>query len=347
MLLEGRRDAPLGTQWRRLYRAARRFRAARPWTLLRDNDLVAVTEPSTGFELYCSVLGAGDAHPGLLAFRGLRGLSCCMDMFYGFADQRELPYRLDCLSVHFDNKAALSKADLAVVNALNIQGRGKRAWPQFRAHLPGRMPWYLTAPEAAVLTVCIEQVLAYLEDEGGSLVLEAPDGGIAVPRRYQHVGPDGIEWYTDLMELDPPEEEDVAPLEFDAVTRARLSLVQTEPGLSWDIAVVDLPMPVLEETPPYYPLLPVVTNSTTGAVLRTDVVRRTPDELHSACREIVSTALNCERLPQTICMCDLRLLQALEPLEHYTDIELRLVESLPTIDQFRDSLDAFAASKQR
>lgn len=346
MLLGERKDAPLRGQWCRLHSAARRFRAARPWTMLGESDLVAVTEPSTGLELYCSVLGAEDTEPGMRVFRGNRGLSCCMDMFYGFTDPREFRYRLDCLSVRFGNKSALDKNDLAVVRSMDIQCRGRRAWPRFRAHLPGRVPWYLTAPEAAVLIVCIEQVLAYLEDEGGSLVLEAPDGRIAIPRRYQHVGPDGIEWHTDLMEIDPPEDEETQPLELDEVTKARLACAWTEPGQSWDIALVDLPIPVDEETPPYYPLLPVVADSATGVVLGTNVVQRTADEVHEACREIVATALNSERLPETIRMCDLRLLQALEPLEEYAGIQLLLVDSLPTIDELCESLDGFAASKQ-
>ncbi|MBD3242217.1 MAG: hypothetical protein GF331_16615 [Chitinivibrionales bacterium] len=347
MQLRGKNIAPLRSQWCRLYDAARRFRAAKPWKLLRDTDLVAVTDPSTGAELYCSITGTAETECGLLAFRGSRGLSCCLDMFYDLVDQRSFRYRLDCLSLSFVNKPNLYKQDVAIVREIGVQCRGKRAWPLFRAHLPGRVPWYLSAYEAAVLTVCIEQVLAYLEDEGGSLVLEAPDGRIAIPRRYQHVGPQGIEWLTDLMELDPPDDDVIAPLEFDDVTKARLACALTEPGQSWDIAVVDLPMPVTEETPPYYPLLPVVIDSATGIVIKTDVVARTPDELHVACREIVCAALNCERMPETMRTCDPRLLEVLDSLEEYADTRLCLVESLPHVDELCDALDGFAASNSR
>jgi hypothetical protein len=330
----------------RLYEAARRYRAAKPWRVLADSDLVAVTDPATGVDYYCSVMGNAGMEFGLLAFRGERGLRCYVELAEESIDRRDLAFRLDGLAVEFGPKRILDKEDLRVVGELGLTLRGKHAWPQFRNHDPGRVPWYLTPRDAGTLIVCLEQVVGYLEDEAGSMMLESSDGRVVVPRRYQAVGSDGIEWRTELEEIRWPEPSAGTPLQLDDGTRTRLARGRVEPGMSWDVALLDLPVPVTDEEPPYFPLLPVVADSGTGFIMQTSMVKRSEAEVGDACREIVATALNCERLPETLRMYDKRLFEALAPVCDHADIKLQLVNALPAIEEFRQGLKGFLAKRR-
>lgn len=49
----------------------------------------------------------------------------------------------------------MQKADLQVVNRLNLKFRGRNAWPLFRSYRPGYHPWYLTSNEAKFLALAL------------------------------------------------------------------------------------------------------------------------------------------------------------------------------------------------
>lgn len=147
-------SAPLET-WRSLYENSLRFLELRPWESLQDSDIFGVLHPGTGRTGYCCVLGALGQVLALCVYLGSEGIEIYrrMEEEEFTLDYDELAAAQFCLTGEFEDRSALKKQDLAVIKALGLKFRGRRAYPVFRSYLPGYGPWFLTEEEAIFLTL--------------------------------------------------------------------------------------------------------------------------------------------------------------------------------------------------
>ena len=143
-----------------LYELASALYALHPWHILDDNQLVLVRDPATTEMCYCSVMGAlGEifamhAYIGTESYRLFRKISDGETIGAGefFASQRSV-------SVEFVSRADLDVADRKLLAALGHPvGRGL-ASPVFRAIRPGFLPWFVTEEEAQTLALCMRAVI--------------------------------------------------------------------------------------------------------------------------------------------------------------------------------------------
>jgi hypothetical protein len=151
-------DASLES-WRRLYDLATRVQMAEPWKRLRETDLFAVEDRGSKELGYVSVMGANGEYRAVAIYRGARGVDAFWRMQSEAISHEEF-LEAPQLQLAFVGRSDLEPEDRAVIKALDLTFRGRSAWPRFRSHRPGFLPWLLEGAEMARLADALEQLLA-------------------------------------------------------------------------------------------------------------------------------------------------------------------------------------------
>jgi len=159
---------PTPEEWRRLFAAAQAFKDAAPWEWMQEEAIFGVRDPESGELGFCSITGTLGEHLALIVYQGEKGLGrycialAAMQAATGDLQAQEAGYLLletPQLQASFEDRNTLSSLERRVIKDLGLHFRGHQAWPWFRAFMPGRVPWFITAPQARFLTVMLEQSL--------------------------------------------------------------------------------------------------------------------------------------------------------------------------------------------
>lgn len=159
---------PTPEEWRRLFAAAKAFKDAAPWEWMQEEAIFGVRDPESGELGFCSITGTLGEHLALIVYQGERGLGnyctmlATMQTAAGYLQEQEGGYLIletPQLQASFEDRNTLGALDRQVIKGLGLRFRGHHAWPWFRVFAPGRMPWFVTAPQARFLTVMLEQSL--------------------------------------------------------------------------------------------------------------------------------------------------------------------------------------------
>lgn len=159
------RIAPTLGEWKDLYETAMMFKELAPWQWMMDADLFGVEDPEGGETGYCCVMGALGEVLGLAVYLGSEGLSLFEEIQSGkiSPENEDIHVRQKCLAVTFDDRGTLDKEDLNLIKALKLRFRGRQAWPCFRSHRPGYVPWFLSGAEARYLSLALRYTMLIAE----------------------------------------------------------------------------------------------------------------------------------------------------------------------------------------
>ena len=170
-----------------LFDLARQLWKAKPWKALTEDEIFVVVDPADGQQLFVSVLGRGGEQAGVVVYRGA-------DAYFGLLDFTErasqlpaLPdfmpdmagaqdlmeqlaaqlsqmhfnplelLQLSQLQLMFEARKDLTEIDEEWIARHNYKATG-RGFPTFRSVVPGYLPWWMSAGEAATLRVALEQL---------------------------------------------------------------------------------------------------------------------------------------------------------------------------------------------
>ncbi|MCL6458305.1 MAG: hypothetical protein K6T85_09895, partial [Gorillibacterium sp.] len=142
----------------RLYKAADNFKKTKPWEWLSDRDIVGVQNPENGEIGYCCTMGAGGEAFGMNLYPGTEGWNSYRRLRDEDIASMDLLAVQKCLSVNFEDRKDLNKADLDEIKELGLKYRGANQWPVFRFYEPGYVAWFLNADQVRFLTTALEQV---------------------------------------------------------------------------------------------------------------------------------------------------------------------------------------------
>ena len=148
-----------------LFDLASEVYSARLWERIGDTDLVLVKDPVSGQICYCCVMGA-------------LGEYCAVHMYldsesYGFFKRIQLEETISAgdfygsqsgVTAEFVASAELTGPDKELARAFGHPLLRGLAAPRFRANRKGYQPWYVTEPEAKVLALGLESVLAFYQE---------------------------------------------------------------------------------------------------------------------------------------------------------------------------------------
>jgi hypothetical protein len=148
----------------KLFGLASEVHGARPWERMGDTDLVLVRDPVSDQMCYCCVMGALGEYFAVHVYLGPDGYRFFKRIqregtispgdFYGSQSG---------VTAEFVPSAELSAPDRELARAFGHPLSRGLAAPQFRTNRKGYQPWYVTEPEATVLALGLESVLAFCQ----------------------------------------------------------------------------------------------------------------------------------------------------------------------------------------
>ncbi|HWA27901.1 MAG TPA: hypothetical protein VG734_19755 [Lacunisphaera sp.] len=329
--------------WRELLNAATAFRQAKPWEFLNDSDVFALVDED-GRPWFPSVLGAAGQVFGLALYRGEAGLRFLKETSLTLEESpHDALYLQDALLMDWGPKQALSPEELSLLSALGHRPkpRERNAWPCYRSHSPGWVPWHLDESEAKSLAAGLQATLACAQLARRQPDFFAPCIGnehllptveIAATRSGRLVS-DKIEWRQWLVPPLP-----VPPPVAFPESWAKLARRSGSPSLVLEFDIFHALMPTLDADRPFFPRLAMLVDGRTGYIYGMDLA--TPNQSWA---EMVTTSwhkvLSALRVrPKAIAIRRAEWRDALLPLAEGLGIELILVAELPAIDEARDAM---------
>jgi hypothetical protein len=334
-------EQPLtGATAERLYDLSAALLALKPWGFVDDGNLILVETAPPAETCYCSIMGAlGEvfslhAYIGEESFRGLSLVLAGKQVLPGefFATHRGV-------SVEFVKASALTPPDRELLKHFKHPfGRGMMA-PIFRALRPGYYPWYVTEPEAALLTHCMRAVVGFCEtllDDLDAPYWEEEDV-------YPFLAPQGEEPQQafDVRQVKAPAPSPAVPVP-PVLDEARLGRI-----LRQDYAVG-----AALEADYFYSnaciggpnqrqaLLPValVTDAETGFVFQPELGTPEQGRGETLVRAVLTAIENKKYLPRELRVRKKEFKILLQPAAQRLGVPLQVVKSLPALDEAKQHL---------
>jgi hypothetical protein len=244
--------------WRQLYAAAFEYRSMEMWKTFSESDHFGFVHPDTGECYIGSILGELGKVFSLILYHGEEGLRFCRSAME-LSDEEILHYlafNMRCLMCDFVNKTKLHKEDKQVLESLQITVPRKRhMYPQFRAHRPVFVPWFIDTGEAEALRMGMVTAAKfcadYGTDEGIGRYRDLPSSHLPIYRLTGDDSESPASWTAEIEALPTPSETEspdaLTAIPLDQVRRAHLKIAplgQQDAVLQFDAFY--LPNPVNE-----------------------------------------------------------------------------------------------------
>ena len=265
--------------WVRLFDEAKAFNKLKPWELFDDNQVFVVVDPTSGVNLYCSVLGAMGEEFGMAVYIGQEGLQSLKDTFENIMVPFELIIRQRSLLLSFVNRDELVDTDYKLIKSHGLTFRGRKQWVQFRSLRPGSYPWALDEEEARMLLVAIEQAQVICERAKAGLVVPVMHRGKDVFPARVGIERDGqIEWAEDVIKVEKEQVQVVdSPLLISELDVARANKQERHNrAIEFDLFHVDFPIQVEEGERPHFPIMAMAVERKTGIILYQNLFNGAP-----------------------------------------------------------------------
>jgi hypothetical protein len=336
-------QAPSLQDWKALYDAAIEFKKAAPWDWMHDTDIFGVQDPVSGETGYCCIMGAAGEHYALGVYSGSEGLEGLLRILSGEFSQShdEVLYVQKCLMASFEDREYLQKEDLKQIKTMGLKFRGANAWPFFRKYTPGLVPWYLTGEEARFLTLALQQAievsLRFKKDPG---MLIHPSSGKFFVRAPVKQG-EGISWKDEWIEPLPPESKDLPVTPVDETLLNRLKKARLQQRGIWDVDFFFVPAPIWEKGKrPYYPYMSLMVEHNSAFILNFQLEKREEFALKFP-EKFVSFLERVKIAPQAFLVKRDEVGRFLEPFASSLGIKIKMVESLPVLEEAQRSMRGF------
>lgn len=330
---EGRE--PTLDEWRALIAAALKFRDLAPWKWMGDEKLFAVRDPESQEVGYCCVLGALDEVYALSVYPGEQGLATYLRMEANGPGPgyRDLRLYMRCINAEFEDRAALEPADSKVLKALGLRARGRKSLPLFRSHEPFKVPWFLTAGEARFMTVMLEQALdvCVRARKDKSLII-ASENAPLLTRVCQGSTRDS-RWEDQRIPFPMAPDQEISVALPDPIDIARMKARASTVRGTWEVDFGCAPFPLQEVRGerPVYPLMLMILNHESGAVLSMDLEKSVDGEA-ALLRHFLSRVQKTGLLPRRLLFANPSVLAAFEHVVRGLGIKSELKDRLPAME---------------
>jgi hypothetical protein len=253
----------------------------------------------------------------------------------------EFMYIQKCLMASFDDRKYLQKQDLAQKKILGLKFRGANAWPLFRDHTPGVVPWYLEGAQVRFLTIALQQAIdvstRFKKDKS---LLEHPSSDhyfVRVPGKQG----ENIEWHDEWLVPLPPEKEAPLVMHVDETILSRLKKAKSQRKGTWEIDFFYVPVIISEKGErPCYPFMSMVIDHDSAFIFNFQLEKRDV-VLTNFPAKFIEFLEKTKFMPKRILVKRDEAHRILEPLAAKIGIEISSVESLPALEYAEKSMRGF------
>lgn len=338
-----------------LYKLAFEYKKTKLWNILSDIEVFAVKLSGERIG-YINIMGfaggprALGLYVGQERFNSFRRIALADPQTLTPQELQERILHLDCLQCSFENKDALDNEELVAARTYarshDIRIAGKKAYPLFQKYTPNRFPCPLQS-ETEQKDLC-EALAAAIEiarlldgkapaDLGLGKMTDAPGETILLECKDQ-------EYSLDKITL--PEEyapEFPAPQARNEIGLASLKKLKKS-GI-WECAIIRFPQPVQDEPdePPFFPMLLLAVESSTGYMLNVPPIMDYDDNPEGLLNAFMQTLLEEKIRPIRLKARDERTYAFAEAFCRKLKIPLSMDANLPTLaDAEEDFLMRFS-----
>jgi hypothetical protein len=325
--------------WRRLFDVAEQFRRLAPWKWMADDAIFGVRLPGTDTIGFVNVMGAAGKHRACAVYLGWQALYDLLQALAQGGLDFEAFLEIPQLQLGLESRDDLRPVDLQPVRALGLRFRGPQAWPVFRSHRVGYLPWLVDAAEAAWLHTAVYQSLGMamrLEDNPRLLQPEQP--GTMLVR-----GPDaaGV-WQDEWLPVPRPPDRRVAVV----MDRRRIDALRRKPAgenLQVDLLLSRAVIGHRNERPQTAYLLLIV-DAASGFILNVEMMQALEgvDAMWGTVPNLLLRSF--QKLggyPRSVEVRGERMMNVLRPLSEQLPFRLTRCSRLAQVDAARESFDAF------
>ena len=335
--------------WSALYAAAIAFKELKCWEWMYDSDLFGVQNPETGEIGYCCVMGNLGEVFALNVYQGAEGL----DSYWLLHEQSTLadegapmsPAELlssqKCLAVSYEDRSDLHKKDLQLIRSLNLQFRGKKAWPMFRNYQPEFLPWFLTSPEEVrFLTTGLQQAteIGARMRENEEYLTPAEDEEEIYLVRVLRNG----QWEDTWQRPAPYEPPSLVPI-INELQLAQIKRANFPQQGTWVTDCFLLPTVVREGARPFYPRSFVVLNEA-ALPLGMELLKPGEQERKVPAR-FLQLVQDVQSLPQLLLVGSEQTFTLLEPIAKALSVQIQQDSEIPVFRSFLEDFEEMMGNR--
>ncbi len=301
------------------------FKEMAPWQWMTDAELFGVENPHDGETGWCTVLGNEGLEFGLVVFLGAEGFQIYNRIAMGGPEAKsfEVWARAPLLSMMFVDRQELQQRDLDVIRSLRLRFRGRNAWPLFRCHRPGYLPWYLEKNEVVFLSIIVQQAIDVARRvREGRLDLFAEVDADMILTRYYRAG----QWLEDWRKPAVPSRNANVTAPLDEARLSGLRKAAKELRGFWELDIFLLPTAISEgASRPYYPTCILAVEGKSGFIVGAELMGPHPSlaERQESAIRILAQGKQLP-LPQEIRVKGEEIREVIEPVARALGASLRV-----------------------
>lgn len=334
-----------------LFDTAMKFRKLEPWVFMGDSEVFGAQNPDTGEIAYCCVMGTMGQVLGLVAYRGTTGFEFWRKMQDGEISPESpgLMFMQDCLLVTFEPKGRLDPQDKKLIARLGLKFTGKRAYPQFRSHRPGLMPWYLNESDAKFMALILGVASMDLIPRLMGMdkrPLPEPEGdnenqvlAYLSKRKADHVDLE-LGWITP-----PPVVAEPAPaVALDELQIRRIKQLQPKKSEAWEADWFFLPSTIHDREVPYFAKLALIADKKSGYIFNVETLPFEQGPGEGVVTSLLTAIEKSKLMPAEVRVRSAENEAALKLVASKLGFAVVRKKSLPAIDEAREALVAESMS---
>lgn len=331
-----------------LYQLASQLYEMRPWHIVSETELVLVQDPITKETCYCSMMGVLGEVVAMYAYIG----AASYRLFKKMARQEvsgapEFFGGQHSVYVEFVGKTELEAEDRKLLAALG-HPRTAKISPIFRAIRPGFSPWFVTDEEAQTLAEAMQAMIAVCSivskepdvsywEEADRFPLVSRVEGTGIKTKF-HIEP--------AKQVLPPEPTlDRVRLEDDEVRQLRDSDYSVRGVLELDYFVSPAVIGRRNERKAFGHVALAV-DADSGLVLSSEIASPTKFAGDVLAGAIIKAVRSGRALPREIRVRDRKFKDTLAPLSELCGFPIKVVRSLPALEEARAHLQQFLAGDE-
>lgn len=335
-------NRPKQQQWRELYQAAIAVKELAPWQWMLEGDIFGVQEPESKAIGFVSVMGSLGEHLAIAAYVGAHNIHAFWHILNTRNDDTAPQELLELyhLQASFEDREFLQPNDQRVIKSLKLKFRGRQAYPCFRAYHPAKHPWYISAEEARLLIVVLQQLL-----EVAPRYKSTPDPFADYDAEHFLVRvKTDAGWQDQDMHIPPPPRT-MPEIQVDQTLLATYrTLPQSRGHLEIDLFLMMKPVSDTKSDRPFYPYALLILDPRQDFIIATDLQQPVPD-LDSMYAQvpmaIVRQLAGAGVRPQSIHLSSARLYELLKPHELSLGFGVQHQTRLPMLERAKASLRNF------
>ena len=316
----------------------------KPWRWMEEVDLIGIEHPETGEIGFISVMGSLGEHQAVALYLGAEGFYDFIDLQNNEFGLAEHVLEVRHLQAAFSERKYLEKEDRDLIKQLGLKFRGE--WPMFRSYRPGYLPWFITPEEARFLIHALSQIIEIAkrvrdEEEPFQPTGRVEKGGYLM--RVARKDGSALVWEDQVWRI-PRSPREPVKATVDDITWGRLKgLPQSKLELELDLFFAPASFGKRGQRPMAVYVL-MLADSDSGFILGTELMTAEGSlpAMHGRIpNALAKTLLQNKILPQKLLVRSELLHTLLRSFAQALNIELRLQEELPAIDEAAEHMGQF------